>query len=352
MEMPSFPKNIFSPSAKSAPQTNNKLSFLEHKKDPPINPAETNGRRGAFSPNLDPLTIPQSEFPGAQQSRTDEQPPVSTSAIRTMKSDVERLFKTAPPSVSQMITKQAPIDAAVKKHLIGARIYLLLGIVVVLLLITASTAYYFRETLFPPPVSIEIRKAIPPAAFFATENSRTIETTRRDEQKFLDFMSDAMKEFERDGTMKHILFRLSDTPDQHFITLSDFFDFYHIVPPESFLKRFDSPLMMFVYTSSGATRLGLGTHTTDPSHALRDLLDWEPKMITALKPLLFGVPIAPLSPVFEDRTYRNIDWRYLKLSSTEDIGIGYTIFPAGNILIIATSRTSMETAINRLFDAR
>lgn len=336
MEMPSFPKNISSPSAKSAPQVKNTQSSPEHKKDS----------------HPDPLPIPQSERSETQQSDAVGELPARAPAIRTMKSDVERLFKTAPPSVSQMITKQAPIAAAVKKHLIGARIYLLLGIVVMLLLITATVAYYFRETLFPPPATTQTQKAAPPAPFFAAESSRTIETTRRDGQKFLALMNDAMKEFERDGTMKRILFRFSDTPDQRFIYLSDFFDFYHIVPPESFLKRFDSPLMMFVYTSSGATRLGLAAHTADPSRTLRDLLDWEPKMITDLKPLLFGVPTAPVSVLFEDRTYRNIDWRYLKLSSTEDIGIGYTIFPAGNILIITTSKASMETAINRLFDAR
>jgi hypothetical protein len=52
---------------------------------------------------------------------------------------------------------------------------------------------------------------------------------------------------------------------------------------------------------------------------------------------------------FEDRTYRNIDWRYLKLSQAKDLGIGYGVFPASNVLIFTTGKEGAETTINRLF---
>ena len=68
--------------------------------------------------------------------------------------------------------------------------------------------------------------------------------------------------------------------------------------------------------------------------------------------LFFGDEIKPLTSNFEDRTYRNIDWRYIKLSQEKDVGFGYTVFSAGNILVVTTSKAAMEEAINRLFDAR
>ena len=83
-----------------------------------------------------------------------------------------------------------------------------------------------------------------------------------------------------------------------------------------------------------------------------DFISWENSLLSDLQPLFFDqkpdVVIAP----FEDRTYRNTDWRFLKLSSEKDIGIGYTIFPAGNILILTTGKEAMETTINRLFEKR
>ena len=268
-----------------------------------------------------------------------------------MRSDVERLFKTAPPSVAQMIGKSGPINPAVRKRARIASLYLVLGIAVVLVLIIGETAYYFRNTIFPPPSATEIKKAVVPAPFFATESSRTIEVGQTDRQQFLKLMNDSMQEFERDGTVKRIIIKFSDTPDQRFANMTDFLDAYHITPPENFLKRLTSGLMIFVYTSSG-TRLGLAVKTSDPTRTMRDMLDWEPTMLVSFRPLFFGQQLSPVTATFEDRSYRNIDWRYLKLASDTDIGIGYTIFPAGNILVITTSRALMETAINRLFDAR
>ncbi len=291
-------------------------------------------------------------LPSAPSSSQSAPPDTGIPAIRTMKSDIDRLFKTTPPSVAQMISKPAATHAAAKKQTRIAGVYIALGAMVALLLIAGGGAYYFRTTLFPPAVPVEIMKAPVPQPFFATESSRTLEVAQTKRQKFLDLMNDAMKEFERDGTIKRILIKRSDTPDQHYMSLAEFFDFYHINPPENLIRRLESDLMIFVYTTTNATRLGLAVRTTDSNRTLRDMLDWEQSMSENFKPLLFDQQFTPATLSFEDRSYHNIDWRFLKLSSDTDIGIGYTIFPSGNILIITTSRQAMETVINRLFDAR
>lgn len=278
--------------------------------------------------------------------------PAGQPAIRTMKSDIERLFKTAPPSVAQMIGKIGPATTAARRQTKIVGIYLWLGIMIVMFLGIGGTAYYFRTLLFPPSAITEIKKALPPAPFFATESSRTIVIAQTDRQQFIKLMEDAMKEGERDGTLARVLIKFTDTPDERFANINDFFGFYHITPPENFLKRLESPFMTYVLTTSEGTRLGLGVHTKDTNRTLRDMLDWEPKMLESLRPLFFNKQLVPLTPLFEDRSYRNIDWRYLKLSADTDIGIAYTVFPAENVLVITTSKGLMETVINRLFGAK
>ena len=313
----------------------------------PIHPTINNQSPSAPSPSkappIDPPKPPQQEPPSIE---------TNSPAIRTMKSDLDRLFKTSPPSISQMITKSGSVNPAIKKAHRNASVYALLGVTFVILIMIGTGVYYFWDTLFPPPQPIEFIKATPPAPFFTTESSRTIEVSTTDRQKFIKLMADSMKEFERNGTMKHILVKLSDAAGERFIAPADFFDFYQITLPANLIKRFSANAMIVVYTTASGTRLGLAMKTNDVNRTLRDMLDWESSMLNDIKSLFFGVQLAPLSLTFEDRSYHNIDWRYLKLSSETDIGIGYGVFPAKNLFFITTSKEFTETIIDRLFNAR
>lgn len=313
----------------------------------PLRPVINSNAPGASHPvDAQPPTQPPETTP--QQVN----PPQTSPAIRTMKSDLDRLFQTTPPSIAQMIIKPGSINPLVKKAHKNAAIYVVLGIMLVLLIIVAAGAYYFSDILFPAPQPVERIKAATPAPLFATESSRTIEVPPSNRQQFIKLMADAMKEFERNGTMKHVLIKLSDAAGEHFITPSDFFNFYQITPPATLIKRLGTNLMIVVYTAASGTRIGLAVKTNDINRTLRNMLDWEPSMLNDIKPLFFGAQIVPISTTFEDRSYHNIDWRYLKLSPDTDIGIGYGVFPAKNVLIITTSKESAETIIDRLFNTR
>ena len=85
---------------------------------------------------------------------------------------------------------------------------------------------------------------------------------------------------------------------------------------------------------------------------LRDFIQWEPLLPIAFRPFFFDEKPEGLIAPFQDRSYRNIDWRYIKLSEEEDLGIGYAIFPAKNLLVVATSKETMEIVINRLFEGK
>ena len=134
--------------------------------------------------------------------------------------------------------------------------------------------------------------------------------------------------------------------------------------------------MPFLYHGGGETHLGIAVKTRDTARTFRDLLLWESSLAVDLLPLFNGLNVKPTDALFEDRTYRNIDWRFLRLSTIEtpsvesgttttssdlplaelgpkkDIGLGHAVFPARNIAVVTTSKEAMETVIGRLFDSR
>lgn len=276
----------------------------------------------------------------------EEASPSQKQSIRTMKSDVETFFKTTKPSLIQIIGKEAKIPVARpvagERKIINYRLILFAGIA----LLAGGFLVFF---LISPKSEKSKPKLFPPTPFFATESSRTVSVRSDDRSLFLRLIEDSVREREREGTIKRVLIKLRDGPKERFATVTDFFKFYKIEPPGGFLAYTEQVLMPFVYYGGDGARFGLSFRTSDPDRAMRDLLLWEPSLLRDLAPLFFDeTPETVIAP-FEDRIYRNIDWRFLKLSQTEDLGITHTVFPAGNVVVIITGKEAMETVINRLF---
>lgn len=294
--------------------------------------------------------------PDQAQNKTSQDPPDERSpAIRTMKSDVDEFFKVTKPTVAQMISRreqerEEPAERRPRKIILTA-LALTLGLGVI-----GGGVILIMRLLPSSPDSIEpgpAAKLTPPAPFFATETSRTINVNVRDRTQFIRLLEDSWREKERQGTVKRIIIKIHDGPQERFATLGDFLGFWHITPPGSVLQETDPPVMVFIYYGAAGSRLGFAVRSRLPDRTLAGILSWEPALPIVFTPLFFDEKISsPLSAVFEDRIYRNIDWRYLKLSQDRDLGIAHSIFPVGSILIFTTSKEAMETSINRLFDAR
>lgn len=271
-------------------------------------------------------------------------------AIRTMQSDVQELFKTSRPSLMQIIgqgSQESPTPH--KRSILRFRTYALAsaGIIAVVIGGIAGFYFFFRETAPELP-----QKAAVPAPFFAAEASRTISVEQGDRALLARLMEDSSKELEREGHIKRILIKILEKPQERFAEFTDFAEFYRLGPPKSLQDQIRSPFMPFFYYTQGSARFGFATKIANPDRTLASMLLWETELATKLIPLFFGAETESTTLVFEDRTYRNIDWRYKKLSSVEDLGIAYMIFPAKSLLVVTTSKDSMETVISRLFDAR
>lgn len=271
------------------------------------------------------------------------------STIRTMKSDVEELFKTTKPSLIQLIGQEAGAKKFEKEKERGGskKIYFYSAILITVFIFLGVGAYLLFVEKEPEPRR-EI-KLVPPSPFFATETSRTISVRIDNRAQFLQLVEDSMREIERTGTIKRLIIKLQNESGERFATIKDFLSFYHISPPAGLLEGLNDNVMFFIYNGGpNGNRIGFALGSRDANRTWRDLIFWESSFLSDLQPLFFAekpeIVIAP----FEDRTYRNVDWRFLKMSQEKDLGIGYTIFNAGNILILTTGKEAMETVINRL----
>lgn len=265
-----------------------------------------------------------------------------------MKSDMDEFMKSAKTSLVNILAREAERQPAT--HPKPARKisyqYIIGGIIVIAVIgISAFLLRSGEET--PAP-----QRLVPPAPFFATETSRTITARTGDRQTLKALLEDSARERERPGTIKRILIKLQDGARERFATLTDLLELYDITPPPTFLDLIQPPLMTVFFRGREESRFGFVVQSNDPDRTLGIMLSWESSLLYDFRPFLFDEkPQVVLGP-FEDRTYRNIDWRYLKLSQEKDIGIGYGIFPGGKNVVVATSKESMEKMIDRLFEAR
>lgn len=274
-------------------------------------------------------------------------------SVRTMKSDIEELFKNTKPSLVQILSKDVSLSSpriSQEKKIKNISYYVariaIPAAAVLLIAVLASVLFLGQREEMPP------KKLVAPLAYFATESSRTIAVREKDRPLLLRLMSDSAREFERSGTIKRIVVKVQkNSGEEVFAKTSDFFGFYRITPPEELPSLLESHIMPFFFYTSREARFGFAARIQNPDRVLRDFIHWESSLSAAFRPFFFNKKIEESAAPFEDRAYRNIDWRYIKLSQEEDLGIGYVIFPAKNLLVVATSKETMETVINRLFEA-
>lgn len=289
-----------------------------------------------------------------EQNKNQNPTPARASAIRTMQSDAQEFLKTAKPSLMQIIGQRQEEFTPPEQRSRRARPLAILALALGVAALGVGIFLFLRAfSGTSPGISGEItQKLTPPQPFFATETSRTISVKARDRIEFLRLVADSMKEQEREGTVKRIVIKVQDGPHERFATLDDFFDLWRMTPPSTLGPQINPPLMAFIYYGKEGSRLGFMAPSRAPDRTLADMLSWEPGLFSVFTPFFFDEKINSGLTPFEDRTYRNIDWRYLKLSQERDLGIAYTLFPAGDFLIVTTSKNALETVINRLFDAR
>ncbi|MBI4224758.1 MAG: hypothetical protein HY617_00330 [Candidatus Sungbacteria bacterium] len=335
-------------------------------------------------PDQVPLSSPASAPPPVSDKGASDQKP-SSLAIRTMSSDIDALLKTGTPSISQIITKDAATPAVSQRQIPSTTppmpprnkgpIIIIIGIILIAGLIGGGVWYLLPTTPTSPTPTVPSGQGVdtppgagtpqtppvpllgpPPAALFNTDASRTITIPDNDRSVFLKLVTDTLQEPERTGTVKRILIKLQPTrtdgkgQPEHYASITEFFDLWHIAPSQSFFQHLEPSFTFFVYYGQDGPRIGFAAKTRDQNRTLSDIFFWEQSLVNDLAPFFFQEQIRqPDPPLFEDRTFSNTDWRYIKLSSQKDIGVGYMIFQADHLVLFTTSKGSMESIIKTLY---
>ncbi len=300
----------------------------------------------------------QLQNPSPNQNAPQRSEPERKPAIRTMKSDLEELTSRTKRPPALAIARELAKKPQIFRQTINTgrqnkkRILLLTG-TVLLFLALGGGAYLFLTSDRTAPVSdTPTHVTIQTPSLFATEAKETITIKTGDDVQLLRLLQESSEKEGREGTLKRVMVKINGGPEERLLGLADFFEILKIEPPSNFIEYMERQMTIFIFYGSEGGEIGFAVKTRDINRALRDLFVWEPAIISSFGFLFFDKEHDLTDSKFEDRIYRNIDWRFLKVSSQKDMGIAYTVFPANNILVLATSRMALETVINRLFDLR
>lgn len=278
-----------------------------------------------------------------------ENTPKKEPGIRTMKTDIAEYLKETKPSLLSILTKEMKRDSTQEpgyKLKTKPRWLPLLGALAMLILL-AGGGYWIVARFGAEGNGGEI--IAPPKLVFASEKTKTVLT--RDANDLMRNLQILGEELERDGIITKLDMRTRDQESAVLFTAETFLNSIGAKPPFEFYANHSKTLHPFLYSDRGIPRFGILLMSRNNARSLQEMLSWEPTIQRDLEPLFLGQLPESAIGVFTDKQYRNINYRFLPLSRSEDFGIGYFLFDVKKYLVITTSEKAIEVVISRLFEA-
>lgn len=270
--------------------------------------------------------------------------------IRTMRTDIAEYLKETKPSLLSILTKEMKSEELVLepgyKLKMKSRRLPLFGALVVLILL-AGGGYWTVSRFGSKGGGGEI--IAPPKPVFASEKTKTV--LARDSSDLMRNLQLLGDELERDGVITKIDMRFREGANVVLFSPETFLRAIGAKPPAEFYTNHTPVFHPFLYSDRGVPRFGALFVSRNGARSLQEMLSWEPAIQRDLEPLFLGRLPESAIGVFTDKRYRNINYRFLSLSRSEDFGIGYFLFGIKNYLVITTSEHAIEAVISRLFEA-
>ncbi len=296
--------------------------------------------------------MPQTPLPPEQKAAPADGTRRRKPAIRTMRSDIEMILKKENISMTDAISAEArraaytplPPKTGPKKSMPRAAY----ALAILLILVGGGIGVFVYLRYAEPPPNTARVIAPPPEPLFSIE--RKNEVLAKEGTGVVRRIREIAAQSERPGTMVRLIPGIEDDAGRRYTSFTDIMGFFNIKIPETLLTAIEPEhVMMFAYYREGYTSIGIAVATRDPDRALAATIYWEPDMPGAFTRFLgAGVEAAPSK--FDDRSYRNIDWRFAPFSKRQDLGIAYTVFHTKNILLIATGEEALKNAMDRIFN--
>lgn len=295
------------------------------------------------------------EAMGIPDQKNEPQNQQSLYRVRTMQDDLERVssYSSQSPKNSKESLQQT-IPPAGESKPPRSRHLLLIAILASSILLLAGGAYVYRSLLFSPPPPA-IKRLEPPSPVFGIETTETLTIRDEDRSKFRSILAGSVSSNERSGTFKRILVIIRPASldlGERYATIEDLFSLFGVKSPAQFSTQVAEPLMVFAYYGANGPELGFLAPVKDRDRVLAAMLRWEETMSRDFQPLFLNESIPPPArAIFEGRSYRNTNYRFLAFTDDGTRGISYMVFPAGKYLVITTSQEGIERVIERLFDS-
>lgn len=268
-------------------------------------------------------------------------------AIRTMRSDVSEFLKTTKPSLVSILVRQAQWDEYHPPSEKRTGLWLAAAGGVIMLAAGIWLIGHFLGPARNPPRA-EINTP-PPFLFFEETSDVTIDPTRQALRTAANLGAG-----DPPGSFRRLIIRIRENTGV--ATLPELPQFLEIAGgrlPAAFMESAMGPPQVFRYHSpAGRPELGIIMEVKNPARALQSLLTTESSLTADLAFLFSGALPPPALVPYQDVTYRNISLRYFRPDPNTDSGLGYLLFPARRLIVMATSENALRAAIDRLFERR
>lgn len=278
-----------------------------------------------------------------------ENTPKKEPGIRTMKTDIAEYLKETKPSLLSILTQEMKPDGLAQepgyKLKTKTRWLPLFGALAAIFLLVGGG--YWVVTRFGGGGSSESIAPLKP--IFASEKTKTI--LARDADDVARNLQLLGGELERDGLVTKLDMRMREGENAASLTPEMFLRAIGANPPAEFYANHALAFHPFLYSDRGVPRFAVLLVSRNGARSLQQMLSWEPTIQRDLEPLFLGRLPESAVGIFTDKRYRNINYRFLSLSRSEDFGIGYFLFDVKNYFVITTSEKAIEAILSRLFEA-
>lgn len=277
-------------------------------------------------------------------------------AIRTMQSDIAEYMKQEKPSVVQILTKQEeyrlekPPEEG-KRPLPVISIIMIGATALVFLSAAGLISYWYffssRHDQAPLPETM-IPAAPPPPIVTEKTETRVIQETASSLRETFNSIARVQEET---GSFKRIILQTKNPNGViRFVTVSEIYQALGVTPSQQISDSLAGWPFIAIHFSTEGPRAIFAAESQSRDRAFAGMLAWENALQRDWEVFFLGESSPPSIVPFADKTFRNLDYRFLEIK--QGLGIGYFIFPPKNLLVIATSEETIHTAIDRLFEAR
>lgn len=277
-------------------------------------------------------------------------------SIRTMKTDVSEFMKTERPSLITLISQnieESPKERMEKPSILKRLDWKVVGMVLgggiaFIAVVVAAIVFFASRNASNtggepvPPVPIQLSRL----SYDATQNI-SAKTPTEFSSRIIELASTVRSV----GLLQKLIVTVTGSDgSNHPMGYKDFMRLISASAPTQFNSVAFSEVEPFLYFAAERPVFGVIIPVKSSDGASQSLRDWEKTLPRDLSFFLLGRRPESSILFFEDRSYKNLQYRFVKLAQEGDFGMGYFVFRPKNYVVITTSEETLRVVMSRLLE--